>query len=72
MDTREEMRRLNPVVELIADALAKADVPPEDAEKALLWIAGASYGLRQEPLDRALPWLALGWAEAANREPELD
>ena len=72
MDTREEIRRLNPVVKLIVDALAKANVPPEDAEKALLWIAGASYGLRQEPLDRALPWLALGWAEAANREPELD
>ena len=67
MDRREEMRRLNPVVELIADALAKADVPPEDTEKALLWIAGASYGLRQESLDRALPWLALGWAEAASR-----
>ena len=54
----------------IMDLFTELDIEPETGERALLWAAGASLGLRQAPLvsDSVLSVLADGWASAVSDE----
>lgn len=58
------------VHDAILGLLHEANVPPEDGELLLLWLAGLSMGQRQAPLSGdPLQVFAQGWCLGACEDP---
>lgn len=67
---REFIQQHQRLIDSVCDLMVANDVPPEDGEKTLLYIAGLRCGLRGHPqMDpKLLQCLAIGWRVGAAAE----